>query len=423
MTLASTVQIRWVDRADQISRSLWDECFPPPLEGYWWYSSLERSGISDQFTFSYAIIIRDGVEVGIAPTFVMDLPLSIVAPEWVNRSIETLALVSSRFQYQRTLFVGSPCADEGTIGLLPSQGLGAVVPGLLVELQERAQRHGMAMIVWKDLPADSDRKIRGLLKRARFFSLASYPGNRVDLRGKGFDDYLRSLSHHQRYQLKKKIRLSREMGNLDESVVQAPDDRVLEEIFRLYLKTYEHGKTKFERLTPEFFRLIASHPVSYFVLLRDAANGKLIAFMLCFLMEGRMINKFIGLDYSYQGHWFLYFRLWEAAVKWAFSVGAEAIQSGQTGYMSKHNLGHSLVPLTNYCRHLNPVVHLLFKTIARFITWSTLDPELEKISTKQTTSAKSLQRSSNCFLSENENWVGPTEVADSTIRLTQKRRF
>jgi len=84
------------------------------------------------------------------------------------------------------------------------------------------------------------------------------------------------------------------------------------------------------------------------------------------------------LDYAYRGDWFLYFRLWEQIVDWAARSGAEELQSGQTGYMAKLDVGHTLIPQTNYCRHLNPVVHRIFKAVASSISWSTLDDDLKQ---------------------------------------------
>src|SRR5262249_19890835 len=40
--------------ASDIDAALWEACFPPPLEGRWWYETLERSHLEDQFTFLYA---------------------------------------------------------------------------------------------------------------------------------------------------------------------------------------------------------------------------------------------------------------------------------------------------------------------------------------------------------------------------------
>ena len=61
---------------------------------------------------------------------------------------------------------------------------------------------------------------------------------------------------------------------------------------------------------------------------------------------------------------------------WALSQGAPAIQSGQTGYAPKIETGHKLVPLFNYCRHRNRVMHALARISARRINWSALDAEL-----------------------------------------------
>ncbi len=40
--------------------------------------------------------------------------------------------------------------------------------------------------------------------------------------------------------------------------MQQPDEKTLQELYSLFLQTYEKGKTKFEKLTFEFFRQIAS---------------------------------------------------------------------------------------------------------------------------------------------------------------------
>ena len=64
-----------------------------------------------------------------------------------------------------------------------------------------------------------------------------------------------------------------------------------------------------------------------------------------------------------------------AAVK-AYATGARELQSGQTGYRAKLDLGHGLVPLFNVFRHQHRLVHAVFGAIGRRVTWSSLDPEL-----------------------------------------------
>jgi hypothetical protein len=117
--------------------------------------------------------------------------------------------------------------------------------------------------------------------------------------------------------------------------------------------------------------------VSHFILLRRAETKELAAFMLCFLVGRTVINKFFGLDYRLNGNWYLYFRLNEQAIDWASRAGAEKFQSGQTGYRGKVDLGHELVPLTNYCRQRNPMLNSIFAFIARRVTWGDIDKDLK----------------------------------------------
>ena len=102
----------------------------------------------------------------------------------------------------------------------------------------------------------------------------------------------------------------------------------------------------------------------------------MLAFMLCFAVGPRIINKFIGIDYSRPTSWSLYFRLWDAAVDWSLARGAASIQSGQTGYSAKIECGHRLVPLNNFCRHRHTVVHAVCRAVAQTIRWQTLDRDL-----------------------------------------------
>jgi hypothetical protein len=103
----------------------------------------------------------------------------------------------------------------------------------------------------------------------------------------------------------------------------------------------------------------------------------MVAFMLCFDAGERLINnKFIGIDYGKPKEWLLYFRLWDAAVDWALSRGFSSIQSGQTAYAPKIEMGHRLVPLTNYCQHRYILIHAIYRAVAKMVDWSGLDGEL-----------------------------------------------
>ena len=126
-------------------------------------------------------------------------------------------------------------------------------------------------------------------------------------------------------------------------------------------QTYEKGNTKFERLNHRFFEILSSYENAHYVILRHKQNHEMVAFMLCFALGDHVINKFIGIDYRQPKEWFLYFKLWDAAVEWSYSVGGKSIQSGQTGYAPKIELGNGMVPLNNYCVHRNSAINFIYR--------------------------------------------------------------
>jgi hypothetical protein len=376
---AKDIVVKWVDSVREISPDLFDHCFRPPLEGRWWYETLEHSHLQDQFTFAYAVIYQSGRPVGIAPTFYMRVPMELVAPPEVVKLLNMVPVLGKIFPFlecQKTLFVGSPCADEGTVGLAPGVDLGEVASTLQIALYERAAKVKADMVAWKDFREQDAVELEPLIEHHGMFPSVSYPGTTVQLAPGGLSEYFKSLKSSRRHKLLKKLRRSKELIQLDVEVVQRPSPHVIDEIFALFNQTYAQAETKFEKLNRRFFEEIAQKDVSHFVMLRTKEERRLVAFMLCFQLGTRVINKFIGLNYAEARTNYLYFRLWEAALEWAISTGASEFQSGQTGYSAKIDIGNSLVPLTNYCRHRNPIIHWFYKEVAKTLSWSSIDNDL-----------------------------------------------
>jgi uncharacterized protein len=373
--------VTWVASVTDVPPELWARCFPPPLEGLWWYAALERAGLHEQFTFAYAAISRDGEPVGIAPAFRMDLPLEIVLPDAIAPAVKWIGKVIPALRYERTLFIGSPCAEEGTIGLIPGVTLADVLPDLRAAVEARAKQDRVAMIVWKDVPDAAAASLSRLTMDGPYFKVQSFPGTEIDNLPKSFDGYLAGMSSNQRYQLRKKLKASRAALDLECTVVQAPSAAVMTEIWGLFMQTYERATTRFEKLTPAFFDELAKAPSTHFILLRRRGGGQdggqLVAFMLCYFEAEFATNKFIGIDYTLGDKTFLYFRLFEEFLVWATGKGATALASGQTGYRAKLDLGHDLVPLSNFARHRIWLVNLMYGAVGKTITWSTLDPDLK----------------------------------------------
>lgn len=369
--------VRWVPSADQISSDLWSLCFPSSLEGRWWYAALDRSDLDSQFTFGYGVLESSGEPIGIVPTFLMDLRLDRVPSPFISRLLNFLGKCAPGLRVMRILFIGSPCSEHGRIGLVPGHRLADFAPALHDAVRERATEVGARAIVYKDFTEEDSGVFDSLCAWRGLSKMVSYPGTRLSLTGGGFENHLLTLKSSRRYKLRKKLTRSREEIRLRAEIVQHSDPAVIDEIFGLYWQTYQKGKTKFERLTPQFFRMMADADVGNFVLLRRCDTGKAVAFMLCLRLGSRIINKFVGLDYGIGNKAFVYFRLYEYAIDWMCRIGASELCSGQNSYSAKFELGHLPVPLNNYFEHLNPLLHRLLTRVARPITWSRLDPDLK----------------------------------------------
>ena len=365
--------VEWRRRAEDIPEEAWTRCFRPPQEGRWIYATLERSGLEDQFSFAYALVMRDEAIIAIAPVFTAILPISIVAPDFISQLLELGGPLTRRLRHQKTVFVGSPCADEGHVGTAQDVELSDVAPLLQRSLRQFAARNGCANIVWKDFPQSASPTLAGL---AGLSEIVSYPSTAIVEIPKDFESYLAGLSVKQRHNLRRKLRLSREAITLTTQIASEADDALIDEIWPLFQNTYDKAPTKFERLTETFWREVTAQPQTSLIVLRDARDGRAVAFLLACLEGRRAINKFIGMDYAQGARSFLYFRLWEEFLRWAMWKGATGVQSGQMTYEAKLDLGHELVPLSNFFRYRNPVLHLIASRVARSVSWGSLDETL-----------------------------------------------
>jgi hypothetical protein len=370
------LKVTWHCSHSAIPENIWRECFSEDLEGKFWYQTLEESALEKQFQFFYAVVQTDK-PIAIAPCFLMDVPMELLVPDNLISVFRALGAVVREFKSQRTFFIGSPCADEGTVAISEGYELSDILDALHKAVDAKAKSLKAPMIVWKDFPEHFWTALSKLCKNHGFFQIESFPGATVELtKGADVETYYQQLKASRRQKIKKKLRVSEAAVKLDSEVLQAPDVSLQEEILPLFWQTYEKGKTKFEKLTPQFFSKIAEAKEAWFILLREHETQALVAFMLCFKLKNIVINKFIGLDYKRPSDWFLYFRLWHEAIKFCVSQKVGELQSGQTGYSAKIELGHKLVPLKNFCRHSNFILNRIYAEVAKTVSWATLDEDL-----------------------------------------------
>jgi predicted N-acyltransferase len=206
--------------------------------------------------------------------------------------------------------------------------------------------------------------------------MVSFPGTALHIPSGRKEDYFRAMRSSRRYNLRRKLRRSAESLDAVVEAVQHPDAALLDDIYDLFDRTRSKSDLSLERLDLRFFERISKEPTAHFILLRERQSGDLVAFKLCFEAGRNITFKYIGIDYDRPKDWFLFFRVFDAALDWALARGATFFQSGQTGYAGKLEQGFRLMPLTVYGKHRNGLMHWVCHLVAKRIRWATLDDEL-----------------------------------------------
>jgi hypothetical protein len=370
--------VTFVNSVAEIPAELETDGFPTPLEGRWLYRALEQSGLEDQFTFLYALVYERGAPVAAAPLFVMDVPMERVCPEKLLKILKTIARILPSILFQRTLFVGSPGAAQGTIGLRSGASRRAVLFALQSSIEEKARDLKAELIIWRDMPASMAPDLEWLTERSRLFRAPSLPGAIVRLPSARKDDYLGQLKASRRGALKRKLRRSAALLDITAQMVQHPAPALLDEMVGLFRQTYLRARMKFEDLNRTWFEKIGDLPTTYFLFLREKQTGAMLAVTACFASGSMLIARHVGFDYGRPPSWMLYLRLWDALVDWALSRGFTSILSGAMSYSAKIETGHDLIPLFNYIWHRNPVIHAIYRAVAQKLDWAKLDQGLAK---------------------------------------------
>jgi len=349
----------------EIPRDDWVRLWGDQPEGYDYFCTLEHSALG-QFKFYYiCVYTADRLDL-IAPVFSADFDLGIGTEGLAAKSVRWARSVCPRFLIERTLFCGSPFGEQGGLGLTNDS---AQHLALLAELEKAmAQLSGqerLRFILFKDFPTATLGALDALRANG-YFKGESFPNIVVRLPYATMTEYLDSLSYACRKDLRRKVRKTLSAGKMEVRVVKnvAP---IIEEIYALYLQTYEAGTVRFEKLTKEYFLAVGQEMPEKTIYFLYYAGGKLAGFNLCFCHEDQLIDKFIGFDYAISRELNLYFYSWYYNVDWCIQHRIRLYQVGQTDYEAKIRLGGEKVPLSFYAKHNHALINAVLRAVARLL--------------------------------------------------------
>lgn len=368
-----------------IPRAAWDALFPGEAESWAYYAACEASP-PPAFAFS-AIAVHAGDElIAAAPifslTYRLDTPLQ---GQW--RALgDWLARTFPRYVKLPVMGLGSPLADRCHIGLAPGLTAGqtrAAVDVLLAGLEAHAAAEGVEILALKDI-ADRDLPhLDAALTAARFTRVGSLPVAVLDLSSfKSEDAYLASLSSATRKDIRRKLKGAGAIRIEERHDIADVEARIVE----LYDSTrgqsgFDYGD--FEKLSPGYFRDVVQSLDANAVTFLYWLGDDLIGFNLCFVEKGRMIDKFIGMQYPVARDHNLYVLSWMTNVRYCLKHGIALMQTGQTAYSSKLRFGSRLDKLWLAYRHRRPFWNWVFSKGGQLMAFDKMDPDLQALVKKE----------------------------------------
>lgn len=277
----------------------------------------------------------------------------------------------SRLLRWRTAFVGTTVSEYV---LFPPQSDPRALPQQLIAALGQRQR----MLVVKDLPQASPLLDHASQRWSEDFLQASTENGYVLLEGQALayvpidfadeDAYLARLSASRRKDIRRKLR-RREALAVDTLRCGDPrfdDDAEIDRFYALYEAVYAQSEIHFDKLSREFFAAVLRDGDNGGIVFVYRHEGAMIGWNLCFVVDGKLIDKYVGFAYPQARDNNLYFISWFHNLAFAREQGLSHYVAGWTDPDIKSYLGASFT-LTRHAIYLrNPLLRLLVRRLGKF---------------------------------------------------------
>ena len=365
---------------EAFGREEWNRLFPEELEDWSYYRAVENSGLPE-FSWLY-FGVRDDDETlrAAVPAFVTDYRLDTTLSGALKRCADWLTRRFPRLLRQKMLSLGSPVSEICHLGFAPGTSADEqqrLLDAILAQAETCAQENRVRMIAVKDAGAAQDALWTAAAKAHGLRRQPGLPTASLDVQFANIDEYLAALSKATRKDLRRKLKSTTGLrmqwrSNLDD---------ILPDVMRLYRSTHANAEFSFEELTPDYFRGVLREMNGRASCATYWLGDKLVAFNLVLHDNehhagGRLLDKFLGMDYAVAHEYNLYFYTWIGNVRRCIDLKLGLYQSGQGLHALKRRLGSRLSANWLWYRHRNRVVDALFALVERVARLDRHDPEL-----------------------------------------------
>ena len=356
----------------------WNKVFPNVLESYDFFKTLDESNLG-QFSFYYIMVYERKTPVGATVCFLMNYSLDTSISGPLRRITNAIKRRIPNIFSLKVLACGIPIG-QGQMGMAGQADI--IMKVILRRMEQIAKKNKASIVAFKDFD-QTYTKILDPLQKAGFAKFDSLPSTELNVWFKDFEEYLKTLSSANRYDLRRKFKKVDNHIRIDLEIVDALENDVLRDVYRLYLDIVTRHDMNFELLPMEFFRNISKNMPKHTKFFLWRIEGKLVAFLFSLISNDIFIDYYVGLDYSVAYKYHLYFIKFRDILNWCIKHNIKRYEIGITGYEPKRRLGFDFIPLYLYAKLRNRMLRPVFNLICQFLKFEHFDPALRKVKVRK----------------------------------------
>jgi predicted N-acyltransferase len=182
------------------------------------------------------------------------------------------------------------------------------------------------------------------------------------------EEYLSRLSPGRRKDLRRKMK-TREA--LEIEIVRTGDQRfadrrLRDEFYSLSLEVFRQSEVHFDLLSADFFAALLRNRAAEGVVFCYRSGQRLAGYNICFIHQGRLVDKYIGFHYPLARELNLYFISWMVNLEFALENRLSMYISGWTDPEVKAALGARFTFTRHLVRVKNPLLRAVLSPLRHF---------------------------------------------------------
>jgi predicted N-acyltransferase len=266
-------------------------------------------------------------------------------------------------RHLQMLICGLPVSTgHNTLGLAArnsSRQILPVIDGAICELASKMRMHG---VVYREF-RPSELEWTSPLLELGYRRITAPPTHFFKPVFQNLQHYCAALKSHYRKQIKRSIR-KLELAGMEIKILSEPE-QILKaytpEVHNLYHQVRDRADVKFEVITTDYLRELASRMGSQVNLIVLEMGSRIIAFGWCLHTASAYYMFYAGLDYALNDELDLYFNLHYAALDCALRKRVSTIELGPSADAFKARLGCYSEPTYLFAKGLTRLMSLVVR--------------------------------------------------------------